>query len=56
MIQSEMIVKTNMIVANKITGKDVSSLFLQQMQGKITRDDFIKLSGLDPKIEKNYEN
>lgn len=33
-----------MIVTNKLTGKDVSGLYLQLMQGKITKTEFEKLS------------
>lgn len=34
-----------------IKGKDVSDLYLQQMQGKITRAEFIQLAGLDEREE-----
>lgn len=45
-----------MKVINKLTGEDVSSLYLKQMQGEITREEFIKLAGLDPEVEqKHYE-
>lgn len=36
------------------SGVDVSGLFLQQMEGKITREEFIKLAGLDPVVEEKH--
>jgi len=45
-----------MMITNKRTGKDVSGLYLQQMKGEITRDEFIKLAGLDPKVEAEHYN
>jgi hypothetical protein len=37
-------------------GRNVSSLFLQQMKGEITRAQFIELAGLDPvEEEKHYQ-
>ena len=38
-----------MIVKNLKTGKDVTSLFLKYMEGKITKEDFEKKSGLEAK-------
>ncbi len=43
-----------MIVTNKITGEDVSDLYLRQMKGEINRDEFIKLAGLNPKVEAEH--
>lgn len=33
-----------MRVINKRTGEDVSNLFLQQMKGEITREEFMRLA------------
>lgn len=38
-----------MIVTNKITGKDVSGLYLQLMQGKITNAEFETMADINPK-------
>jgi hypothetical protein len=35
-----------MIVTNKETGEDVSHWFLKQMQGEITREEFITITGI----------
>lgn len=33
-----------MKIINKITGEDVTSLYLKQMKGEITREQFMKLA------------
>jgi hypothetical protein len=35
-------------------GVDVTGLMLKQMKGEITRDEFIKLAGLDPEVEEKH--
>lgn len=47
--------KRSMKITTK-DGVDVTGLILQQMEGKITRDEFIKLAELDPtEEEKHYQ-
>ena len=36
----------NMKVTNKITGEDVTKYVLQYLEGKITKDQFEKLTGI----------
>jgi len=36
----------NMKVTNKITGEDVTKYVLQYLEGKITKDQFEKLTGV----------
>lgn len=43
-----------MKITNTRTGEDVSNLFLMQMKGEITRDEFIKRAGLDPEVERKH--
>jgi hypothetical protein len=38
--------KTSMIVTNKETGEDVSHYYLLQMQGIITREEFMEKTGI----------
>jgi len=40
-----------MKVIIKETGEDVSSLFLKQMKGEITREEFIELTGIKEDVE-----
>jgi len=45
-----------MKIVHKETGEDFTSLIYRQMKGELTREEVIKLAGLDPiEEEKHYQ-